>query len=47
MAYQSLCSDPLLVFRYMEEKAVCTFLASFWIAKAEVYAQLGDYANSF
>lgn len=47
MNYQKICSDPLLVFRYMEEKAICTFLPAFWIKKAEIYAEIGDYSNCF
>lgn len=47
MNYKDLCSDPLLVFRYMEEKVICTFLAAFWMSKAQIYAEIGDYSNCF
>lgn len=47
MLYQRMCSDPLLVFRHMEEKAIATFMPEFWIEKALVYGEIGDYVNCF
>lgn len=31
----------------MEEKAICTFLSSYWIHKAEYLADIGDYSGCF
>ena len=42
-----MVKDPLLVFRYMEEKAICIFLSDFWLEKAKVHAELGDYVTAF
>ena len=47
MKYQALCRDPLLVFRFMEEKAICTFLPIFWVTKANMLAEIGDYRGGF
>lgn len=46
-AYIQLSSDPHNIFRYMEEKAICTFLPEFWILKAEYLAEDGDYDGCF
>lgn len=42
-----MCSDPLNVYRYMEEKVICTFLPAFWLSKAHYLAECGDYRNCF
>ena len=43
MKYQKMCCDPLNVFRFMEEKVICTFMPEFWIEKSFVEAKMGDY----
>lgn len=43
LEYARQCSDPLNVYRYMEEKAICTFLPRYWIAKARLHADHGHY----
>jgi hypothetical protein len=47
MSYAALCADPENIFRYMEEKAICTFLSAYWIHKAEYLADIGDYIGCF
>jgi uncharacterized protein VirK/YbjX len=46
LEYARQCSDPLNVYRYMEEKAICTFLPRYWIAKARLHADAGHYRLS-
>jgi len=42
-----MCQDSLNVFRYMEEKSICTFMPQFWLKKAQVLFELGDYEGCF
>lgn len=42
-----MCSDPLNVFKYMEEKSICLFLGNYWINKAETLAEMGECKNAF
>jgi len=41
--YVTICKDQHNVFRFMEEKAICTFLPAFWLAKAHYLSEFGDY----
>lgn len=41
------CSDPENILRFMEEKAICTFMPEYWILKAEYLADVGDFASAF
>lgn len=45
--YIQLCKDPENIFRFMEEKAICTFMPEYWLLKAEHLADVGDFASSF
>ena len=47
MQYAGLCSDPLNVFKYMEEKSICIYLGNFWLNQSQVLAEMGDFSNSF
>jgi hypothetical protein len=31
----------------MEEKSICTFMPQFWLKKAQVLFELGDYEGCF
>lgn len=31
----------------MEDKSICTFMPQFWLKKAEILFQLGDYEECF
>jgi hypothetical protein len=41
------CSDPENILRFMEEKAICTFMPEYWILKAEHHADVGDFTSAF
>jgi hypothetical protein len=45
--YMQNCSDPENILRFMEEKAICTFMPEYWILKAEYLADVGDFASAF
>lgn len=47
LLYAKLVQDPLNVFRYMEEKAICIYFPLFWYSKSEYLAEIGDYRNAF
>ena len=47
MKYQKICRDPLNIFRYMEEKAVCTLMPEYWLEKSSFCAKLGQYRECF
>lgn len=46
MKYADLCSDPLNIFNYMEEKSICIFLGNYWIRRAELFAEMGDFIDA-
>lgn len=45
--YMQSCADPENILRFMEEKAICTFMPEYWLLKAEHLAEVGDFASSF
>jgi hypothetical protein len=45
--YMQGCSDPENILRFMEEKAICTFMPEFWMLKADHLADVGDYTAAF
>lgn len=45
--YSEMCQDSMNIFRYMEEKSICTFMPQFWLKKAEVLFEVGDYEGCF
>ena len=43
ISYQQMCQDPLHVCQYMEEKSICTFMPQYWLAKATLFSDMGEY----
>ena len=41
-----MCSDPLEVYKHMEEKNICLNDHRFWTSKAGTLCQMGEYATA-
>ena len=47
LQYAHLCRDPLNIFKYMEDKAICLHLPQFWLSYSETYAEMGHFKNAY
>lgn len=43
MLYLDQCQDPIHIYKYMEEKSICTFMPQYWLKKADYYYDIGEY----
>lgn len=44
--YAELCSDPLEVFKYLENKKVCLTDPTYWIEKMKLYCKMGEFRKA-
>lgn len=44
--YSEQCSDPMNVFKYMEEKSICIYLANYWCSRSNLFAEMGDFRDA-